>query len=125
MRPTILIFNINDKVRFGNMIRALLPLGVRIRKVDKKDYLQSLGYLAGIKEMEPVKEEYYGEELEDEMMLMIGLNGSFVDKVLLAFKKLKLPTISYKAILTETNKNWNATELFKELKEEHEKMHAR
>lgn len=124
MRPTILIFNIDDKVRFGNMIRALLPLGIRIRKIDKKEYLQPIGYLAGTKDIHPVEEEYSGKELEDEMMLMVVPSNSYIDKILLAFRKAKISSVSYKAILTETNKHWNALQLFEELKKEHEKMNG-
>lgn len=124
MKPTILIFNINDKVRFGNMIRALLPLGIRIRKINKNEYLQPIGYLAGAKDLQPVEEEYRGEELEDEMMLMIVPGNSYIDKILLAFRKAKISSVSYKAILTETNKHWNALQLFEELKKEHEKMNG-
>ena len=37
---------------------ASLPLGMRIRMVQKEEYLQPVGFLAGVKEIQPGKEQY-------------------------------------------------------------------
>ena len=72
MKETILLYHIADQDRLYAIQRALLPLGMRIRMVQKEEYLQPVGFLAGVKEIQPGKEQYEGEELEKEMMVMAG-----------------------------------------------------
>ena len=75
MKETILLYHIADRDRLHAIQRALLPLGMRIRMVQKEEYLQPVGFLAGVKEIQPGKEQYEGEELEKEMMVMAGLSS--------------------------------------------------
>ena len=104
------------------MTRALLPLHIKIREVAQKDYLQPVGYLAGNKEILTVEEDYTGEELEGEMILMAGLSGSQVDAVLKAIRKSGIGPIPYKAVLTPANQEWDVLKLFQEIRAEHEQM---
>ena len=52
MKPTVLLFNFTDKARVMKMKQAALPIGFRLRMIDKKDYHQKLGYLKGDKVFE-------------------------------------------------------------------------
>lgn len=122
MKETILLFHFADKEKRNKLTRALLPLRMKIREIERKDYLQSIGYLAGNKEIVPKEEVYEGEELEGEMLLMAGLSNLQVDKVLKAIHKARIGTIPYKAVLTSSNQEWNVLKLFKEIKAEHEQM---
>lgn len=122
MRETILLFHFSEKDRRNRLTRALLPLRMKIREVERKDYLQPVGYLAGNKEISPVEEEYTGEELEGEMILMAGLSSSQVDAVLKAVRKSGIGPVPYKAVLTPANQEWDAIKLFQEIKSEHEQM---
>lgn len=122
MRETILLFHFSEKDRRNRLTRALLPLRMKIREVERKDYLQPVGYLAGNKEISPVEEEYTGEELEGEMILMAGLSSSQVDAVLKAVRKSGIGPVPYKAVLTPANQEWDAIKLFREIKSEHEQM---
>lgn len=122
MKATVLLFNINEKERLREINRVLFPLGYRIRTVKKEDYLQLMGYLVGIKTINPVESSYEGEELADEMLLMAGMGSRDVDNLITAFRKAKLTPISCKAVLTETNQYWNALQLFEELVKEREAM---
>ncbi len=124
MRETILLFHFSDKDRKNRLNRALLPLRMKIREVAKEDYLQPVGYLAGKKEISPLKESYQGEELEGEMILMAGLSGGQVDMVLKAIRKSGVGPIPYKAVLTASNQEWNVLKLFQEIKAEHEQMES-
>ena len=63
-----------------------------------------------------------GEEFEDEMLLMAGFTSARIDTLILALRKKGAGRINYKAVLTETNKNWDSVSLFKEIKREHEYM---
>ena len=125
MRETVLLFNFSDTEKRNKVARALFPLKIKIKEIEKKDYLQPIGYLAGSKEIPPVEEIYEGEELGGEMLVMAGISGARMDMVLRSLRKSGAGTIPYKAIITPTNQYWNSLQLFAEIKEEHEKMHQK
>lgn len=102
--------------------QALMPLGFRLKAVAKEDYLKPVGFLAGLKDIEDNGMVYEGEEFEDEMLLMAGFTSARIDTLILALRKKGAGRINYKAVLTETNKNWDSVSLFKEIKREHEYM---
>ncbi|MCI8896125.1 MAG: DUF3783 domain-containing protein [Lachnospiraceae bacterium] len=133
MRETILLFGFS-KERQSKLMRALLPLKMRIKRIEQDQLGQPLGVLAG---QQPAEEkqssekgaeekqsqgkaaEGCGQALGDEMLVMAGLTSARVDAVLAALRKGKTGPIPYKAVLTETNQQWNAWELLEELKQEH------
>ncbi|HWT26785.1 MAG TPA: DUF3783 domain-containing protein [Mobilitalea sp.] len=123
MRQTVLLFNIYEKERCESITRALLPLGIRIKKINKEDYLQPVGYLAGIKSINPIEDIYDGKELEGEMLFMANMGSRDVDNLIIAFRKSKLSPVSHKAVLTESNQYWNALQLFDELHKEYSHFH--
>lgn len=124
MRETILLFHFTDTEKRNKVARALFPLKIKIKEVEKKDYLQPIGFLAGSKDIPSVEEEYDGEELAGEMLVMAGISGARMDMVLRAIRKSGVGSIPYKAAMTPTNQYWNPVQLFREIKEEHEKMHG-
>lgn len=119
MKPTVLLFNFNDQVRSNKATVALMPLGFRLKKIKKEDYLQPIGYLAGKEDIKPTDEIYTGEELDDEMLVMVNLSSTQIDQLILGLKKSGVGRINYKAVLTETNQHWTTRELYDELKQEH------
>ena len=121
MKETVLLFHIQDEVRLQALKRILMLMKVRVKVVDKADYLQPVGYLAGIKELE-AKQVYEGEELAEEMMVMAGFSNQQVDTLLAKMRKANLSKMHYKAILTPMNATWTALQLYEELKKEHEYM---
>ena len=122
MKASVMLFNFIDKSRAQTIGRALLPLGIRITKINKEDYNQPLGYLAGVKEIESVEGKYEGEELQGEMMVLVGITGKMVDQVLLALRKSGIGRINHKAVLTLTNQYWNTIQLYEELVREHQEV---
>lgn len=126
MKPTVLLYNFKDKSRLLKVRQALLPLGFRIKTVEKGEFGKPLGVLAGIKEMkeagDEMKEEYDGPGFEDEMAVMAGFTSSQVDAFIYALRKKGVGRIDYKAVLTSTNQNWDSVTLFHEIKKEHEAM---
>lgn len=129
MKETVLLYNFNDKDRLMKIRQALLPLGFRIRQVEKEDYLKPLGTLAGVKGMEDLTaaagssdEALASEDFEDEMALLAGLTSPQVDAFIKSLRKKGIGRIDYKAILTPVNKDWNSVHLYHEIKREHEAM---
>ncbi len=56
--------------------RALFPLGMKLRAVKKEEYLEPVGYLAGVKELAALRRRSTtGEDFEKEMMVMAGLTS--------------------------------------------------
>lgn len=102
--------------------RALFPLGMRLRAVKPEEYLQPLGYLAGVKGMEASGDVYEGEDFDKEMMVMAGLTSKQVDAVILALRKAGAGRIDYKAVLTATNQHWDSLTLYREISREHTAM---
>lgn len=122
MKQTILLFHFTDRERRSRLTRALLPLKFKIRQVAKEEYQNSIGYLAGSKNLAPAQEKYTGDELEGEMLIMAGLSSKEVDQVITNIKKSGVGPIPYKAVVTPVNQSWTVPELFAEIQKEHEQM---
>lgn len=118
----VLLYEINGKDREKKLKLILVKLGIRIKLVQKEEYLESLAYLAKIKESEAGGEVYEGEPLGDEMMVLVGFSSGRIDALLSEIRKAKLDKINLKAVLTDYNKGWNSIQLCEELKKEHEAM---
>lgn len=122
MKERILIFHLEDRQKRMKVERALLPLKIRISRVEKSEYNQPLGVLAGVPEMEWIEGIYEGGELPDTMFVFAGLSDARLNQVLAALRKSGAGPFPYKAVLTETNCCWSAPECFEEIRKEHEAM---
>lgn len=122
MKETVLLFNISLRETRLKIGKALLPLNIAVKAVESKYYMESIGYLAGYKEMPAAGGTYDGNELEGEMIVMAGIHSAKVDLVLAALRKAGIPKSCLKAILTDTNRFWSAPRLYEELKKEHDTM---
>lgn len=150
MKETVLLYNFNNKERLLAIRQALMPLGFRIRMVEKEDYGKPLGMLAGVKGMEEAMETVESGEsgesvrpdsgqalaseagvvgadggFDDEMAVLAGLTSAQVDAFIKALRKKGVGRIDYKAILTPVNKYWDSVYLYHEIKKEHETMTGR
>jgi len=133
MKQTVLLYNFTDKDRLMKVRQALMPLGFRLRAVDKEEYEKPVGALAGVKGMEDAKaleplggEGFDGETLDfsEEMAIMAGFTSMQVDAFIKALRKKGVGRIDYKAILTPYNKDWDSVRLYREIRKEHESMSA-
>lgn len=123
MRETVLLINFQDEKQLRDLKMILFTLKIRMKRVEKKEYLQQIGCLAGVKDMEATAECYEGEELQKEMMVFAGIPNQKLDQILFMMRKNGVKRVDYKAILTETNKTWTIPELYEEISKEHEQMH--
>lgn len=122
MRETVLLCNFTDQAQISAIKRLLLLMKIKIRVVDKKEYLQPVGMLAGILETD-TDSFYDGEELETPLMVMSGLTSGRMNQFLGTFRKYRIAPVDLKAIVTPTNQYWNVLQLYEEIKKEHEAMH--
>ena len=123
-KETVLVYNMEGGNK-GRMVKLIcMQMGIRIKVVDKSQYMKPIGELAGLKEItgQGQDESYEGEGFADEMLIMCGLTGSRIDQLLDSFRRQKMERIALKAVLTEHNKTWNSIQLHDELCREHEYM---
>ena len=123
MNETLLLFHAPSRPELLKIQRALLPLHIRLRCISQKDYLQPLGFLAGMKKFSPTTEVYDGEELSAPLFLFSFFQNNRLDQALAALRRCGAGPFPYKAILTPTNCEWNVLTCFNEVKKEHEQMH--
>lgn len=159
MKETVLLFNITSRESRLKIGKALLPMNITVKAVTSEDYSQSIGYLAGMKDMERRNKDIENNEdiennkdlenneaeptslesktteptaseanisyndLAGEMIVMAGLSGARMEQVLQALRKAGVLKSCLKAVLTDTNRFWNAFKLYEELKSEYDTMH--
>ena len=116
---TVLLYQIKGTKTAALLKPVLLKLGIRVRIVEPEQYLQSIGFLAGNKAF---AEAYDGAGFDEPMMVMAGFSERKLDLFLTEMRRKKVPPIALKAIVTTQNQEWNSLQLYRELKEEHEKM---
>lgn len=121
MTETVLLYNF-DGDKLSKIKRALLPLKLRIKTVSHREFLNPLGFLAGIKGFDAALEEYDGEAFSDEMILICPSKNGTVEAVIKALYKNSVGKIELKAMLTNNNVGWNSLELYKAVKADHEEM---
>ncbi|MDO4170885.1 MAG: DUF3783 domain-containing protein [Lachnospiraceae bacterium] len=122
MKPTILLFQFS-KPQSMKLMKAFMPLKLKIKNVHTEDILTPIGTLAGIKDMKTLDSTEESQELSDPMIVFAGLSNTHLDLALAAVRKSGVGPVPYKAVLTPSNQSWTAHELLEELKIEHEKMH--
>ena len=94
---------------------------IRIRQVERQEYLQPIGVLAGILDASEEIPLYDGEDLGEEMLVLKGIYGKRLDLLLAQMRKLKV-SVPLKAVITEHNLSWNSVQLYEEIRKEHEQM---
>lgn len=125
MRETVLLINFNNHKQLSGIKSILMLEKILIREVSKEEYGQTIGALAGIKELYNKEAVYEGEDLKKEMMVFAGLSDTKLDKVLQLMRQRKVGKVDYKAVLTPMNITWTVNELYTELAKEHAVMRAK
>lgn len=121
MNRIILAYNFTPpRLQALKMICMLVKAQCKV--VERKDMLQPVGYLAGIKTVAPVNEQFTEATHTDEMLFLCGFDRPALDKLLTAIRKSALKQVHLKAMLTAHNMTWNGVQLMDELTEEHNYM---
>lgn len=120
-----LLYNFAGTQKGRKIKFVLIRMGIRIKNIEKKDYLQPAGALAGVPGTLADQPEYEKEGFTEEMLVMYNFTEKQLDEMLLRFRKEKIPKIELKAVITPTNCNWNSLKLFEEIKKERQQMEER
>src|SRR3712207_1987153 len=98
----LLLFGM-DQERMQGIRRLVRGMDIEVKKIERPDYSQKIGYLAEIMGFSREKRVYMGEELSEEMMLMVGFDQRELDLFLAAWQETSLPKVALKALATKTN----------------------
>ena len=121
MNPMILCYNLRSE-QLGKLRVLCLRMGILLRVVDRADFALPVGVLAGVQEAPETLPEI--EPLFDPMLVMAHFRPGMLDTFLNEWRRSRIPPVKLKAMLTETNRGWNAVELYQTIKAEHEQMEA-
>ncbi len=113
--PVLLTYNISGER--GRKIRAMAArYKVRVRPVPHEELGRPIGHLAS-QEEQPFS-PYEGEGFVDEMMIMAHFPSAIISRFLDAFRHAGIPSVRLKAMMTETNSQWDSAHLHGELQQE-------
>lgn len=123
MKQMILLYNFN-RYRLQSIRKALAPLNVPIKNVSKKDFMQPVGYVAGIDGILPSSDKLSQECFTDEMLVMCGFGSEKIDLLLALLKQGAVEKVDLKAVITPSNVYWSSIKLYKEVKSDHIAMNG-
>lgn len=117
---TVLMYGFTDSQRTRELQYVMVQMGIRVKMIRDDQLGQTVGYLAGVKDMEENPNPEVYPPFEKEVMVMYNFNiTKRIDMMLSNIKKRGLEGIPLKCVMTATNKKWTFYELAKELEKEH------
>lgn len=119
--PQILMYNL-DNPRKLKILMICGQLKIKARSVAVSDYAQPIGALAGLRSRTDAV--YLGAGFPEEMLLMANFSGALLNGFLNAMRQNRLPGIPLKAVLTDSNADWDSVRLHDEILREHIAMHS-
>ena len=119
--PQILMYNL-DNPRKLKILMICGQLKIKARSVAVSDYAQPIGALAGLRSRTDAV--YSGTGFPEEMLLMANFSGALLNGFLTAMRQNRLPGIPLKAVLTDSNADWDSVRLHDEILREHIAMHS-
>lgn len=99
------------------ILKIAQRLHLRTVSVPVCDYTKSIGQLAGFPD-NTAEKIYTGAPLEGSLLVLCDVKERHTDQLLEKLRTANL-SITYKAILTPTNRHWNVLQLYEELHREH------
>lgn len=119
--PVLLCFNLQGEK--ANRIRLLaMRFLIRVRPVSQEEFGQSLAALCGLEP--PENPAPAALPFSEEMLVLAHFSSEQISAFLGGFRQAKIPPVSLKAVLTETNASWNPVTLFSQLCEERDALSA-
>lgn len=114
MQPLMLCIHM-DKERSLRLSLAAMARGIRAQIVETSREGQPLGVLCGLDDPLPRPPQV---QVPEEMLVFAFLDEEGLSGLLTALRAGGLPPVRLKAVLTQTNRQWNCGMLYRELKSE-------
>ena len=119
MTPIVLAVHFPAK-QLSKLRMAAMRLGAKVRVVEKWEYLNAVGALTG--DLGSFETFYDGEDFAGQLLVFAHFTDERLQLFLQAMKQSKLPPVALKAVLTDTNRDWNSLELHEQLVEERDSI---
>ena len=116
-KQSVLLYNCSG-FQWTKLHQIMMMLRFRIRVIKPEQYHLALEQLAQ-GQGEPAADNV-PEAFPESMMVFCGVGQAQLEAILNAIRLSKLPPIPLKAVLTETNREWNSLQLHEELLKEQE-----
>lgn len=120
---TVLLYNFSGE-RLSQVKMAVTLSKAASKVVEKESFCQKIGYLIDAEGYEKC-DAGECEDFDDELLVMSGFGSGDIDTLIKALRKCGAGRVALKAIVTPTNIGWNGVQLFKAVKEDHERMYGR
>ena len=121
----VLLYNFTDSERQHRLCTVLRKIGVVVRQVPLAAHSEKVGYLL---DKQDSCDKYSADtnnaptfSFDDEVMVIDGLRGKKLDKLLAALKDNDL-TVKYKSVATPFNRLWSLERLCETMRREHGMM---
>lgn len=126
IKETVLYYNPQKAAHASKLKSVLVRMGIRIKNIAPSQLHETVGYLAGIDGFGPSEEDGQDKEtaIQEEMLVLKDFTDQRLDELLKQFRKNGVPRINLKAVVTQYNAGWKFSELYREIKKEHEQMSA-
>ena len=113
-KPILLICNVGAK-RAAKLRAAAVRMGIRVRAVEKWEYLNPVGSFTG--DCGSFESMYDGAGFSDELLVLAHFPQSLFTAFLQQLRAMSI-SIPLKCVLTAQNQGWNMLELHEHLCEE-------
>ena len=121
-KEKILIYGVQPGSKRESPLKTALGfLGIPGIFLGKASLCQKVGYLAGLKSYER-SEDQEMEAVERELMILSGISPARLDQISGFMRRMKLPPVKLKAMITPTNVKWTLFELLHEVQGEERMM---
>ncbi|WP_195600361.1 DUF3783 domain-containing protein [Longibaculum muris] len=121
MKETILLYHVNDEIKVKiNEIATSLKIDIRI--IEDDEIYETMGYLLKMKGYEKSIPQQVDFDMSQEFVFFAGMSDQQLDILLQLFKMNKIPTIPYKAMLTQHNINYTFVQLYQSVSREYHEM---
>ncbi len=122
MKPPLLLCYHLPETQASQTRLIAMRYRIRVRVVHDEELGQPLAALCGLQpSIQPAPQ---ADAFADPMLVMAFFPMPLANQFLLALKKAKLPPISLKAILTDTNAEWSSAYLRDQLSAERDAIEA-
>lgn len=126
-REVLLLYHFQDTEIGRQVYHVAARMGILCRVVEENQTGQTLGALlklSGFARKEDQKEEACREPvpMQRQMMVLYGFTSRRLDEFLSNMKRMGIPRIALKAIVTPQNIGWTFEALYQELEKEDEQV---
>ncbi len=111
----LLLIGMNDD-EYRKIAQVANRLKITVDVINPEYYNKTLGELAGGKYKETASQVPMDVSTES-LIVICGLTDKRLDKLLFELRRAEV-NVDYKAILTQTNKDWNVSQLMQEMRRE-------